>query len=387
MEYVKIKEFAEVVSGSTPKTNRGEYWDGQYPWITPAEINSDTRYVYDTQRKLTDLGVKSSSLKLLKKNTVLLTSRAPIGKVAIAGVDLYCNQGFKNLICNEEVACPKYLYYWLSSKTAYLNSLGRGATFKEISKSIVEEIEIPILPIEKQTKVADVLDKAQELIDKRKEQIAACEELIKSLFYHMFGDPVTNSKKWKKRNIGSRFVVKTGATPLRDEKEYWEKGSIPWIKTAELTGALILESEECITHLGCRNSSVSFLPKETILIAMYGQGKTRGMTGKLGIEATTNQACAALLPNSLDNQDFVWSQLKLTYNDLRNLGRGGNQPNLNLNLVKGFEIIVPPIDLQNDFAQKVEKIEQQKQRLQQSLTELENNFNALMQRAFKGELF
>ena len=120
---------------------------------------------------------------------------------------------------------------------------------------------------------------------------------------------------------------------------------------------------------------------------MYGQGKTRGMTGKLGIEATTNQACAALLPTDKNNQDFIWIQLRCLYEELRNLGRGGNQPNLNTNLIKSFEILFPPIELQNQFAEIVASIQKQKELLNESLVELENNFNSLMHRAFKGELF
>ena len=152
-DWVKIGTVAEVVGGSTPKTDKKEYWDGEYYWITPAEISEDDLVVYKTQRTLTELGVRSSSLRRLPTGTILLSSRAPIGKVAIAGVEMYCNQGFKNLVCGKELN-PIYGYALLKYNTEYLNSLGRGATFKEISKAIVENIYIPVPPIERQNDFA-----------------------------------------------------------------------------------------------------------------------------------------------------------------------------------------------------------------------------------------
>ena len=152
-DWVKIGAVAEVVGGSTPKTDRPEYWDGNFCWVTPAELKEDDFIVTHTQRSLTEKGVGSCSLRRLPVGTVLLSSRAPIGKVAIAGVDMYCNQGFKNLICGEKLNSV-YVYALLKYNSDYLNSLGRGATFKEISKSIVENIYIPVPAIARQNEFA-----------------------------------------------------------------------------------------------------------------------------------------------------------------------------------------------------------------------------------------
>ena len=141
--WVTIKEIGTVVGGATPKTDHDEYWGGSYRWITPAELDADSGYIYDSVRKLTKAGVESCSLQEMPVGTVILSSRAPIGKVAIAGNTFYCNQGFKNIICKEGIT-PRYLYTVLLLNVEYLNSLGRGATFKEISKGIVESIRIPV---------------------------------------------------------------------------------------------------------------------------------------------------------------------------------------------------------------------------------------------------
>ena len=185
-DWKAISEIGKVVGGATPKTNVVDYWDGEYRWITPAELSADSGYIYDSIRKLTKAGVDSCSLQEMPANTVILSSRAPIGKVAIAGNTFYCNQGFKNIICNSEVL-PRYLYTVLLLNTEYLNSLGRGATFKEISKSIVENIKIPVPSLELQEQFAafvEQTDKSKLAIQRSLDKL---ELLKKSLMQEYFG--------------------------------------------------------------------------------------------------------------------------------------------------------------------------------------------------------
>lgn len=181
-----ISTVCTVVGGATPKTKIEKYWNGDAFWITPAEIDNNTVYVYQTERKLTEEGVRSASLTLMPINTVLLSSRAPIGKVAITGIPMYCNQGFKNLICGPKVE-PRFLYELLSYNNDYLNSLGRGATFKELSKSIVESVRIPVPSIELQeqfTTIAEQVDKSKFVIQRAIDKL----ELLKaSLMQEYFG--------------------------------------------------------------------------------------------------------------------------------------------------------------------------------------------------------
>ncbi|MGI6366686.1 MAG: restriction endonuclease subunit S [Bacillota bacterium] len=164
--------------------------------VTPAEIEDTDVVISDTVRKITAKAIADTGLTQLPKGTVLLSSRAPIGKVAITGVEMYCNQGFKNLICSERIY-NKFLFWFLKGRTEYLNSLGRGATFKEISKRIVEDIYVPLPPLEIQRKIAKTLDTVSEILAMRKQQLAELDNLIKSIFYDMFGDPVTIEKGWE----------------------------------------------------------------------------------------------------------------------------------------------------------------------------------------------
>lgn len=179
---VKLGDICTIVSGSTPKSSHAEYWDGENVWITPVELNDNVSVICTSQRKITEQAICDAHLKPFPAGTVLLSSRAPIGKVAIAGVEMYCNQGFKNLICSEKI-WNKYLFWFLKSKKEYLNSLGRGATFKEISKEIVSQIEIPLPQLPEQQRIASILDKIESLVVLCNKQIMKLDELVKSRFY------------------------------------------------------------------------------------------------------------------------------------------------------------------------------------------------------------
>ena len=184
--WTPISQIGTVVGGATPKTNVPEYWDGEYRWITPAELDNAAGYIYDSERKLTKAGVESCSLQELPVGTVILSSRAPIGKVAIAGATFYCNQGFKNIICGDSVN-PIYLYTLLKYNTDYLNSLGRGATFKEISKSIVNNIKIPVPPLPLQEQFAEYVKKTDLAKSAVKKSLEKAETLRAALMQKYFG--------------------------------------------------------------------------------------------------------------------------------------------------------------------------------------------------------
>jgi len=181
-----ISEIGQVVSGATPKTSRYEYWNGDNVWITPAELSDESFVIYDSERKLTYEGVDSCAVTLLPVGTVILSSRAPIGKVAIAGVEMYCNQGFKNII-PRNVVSSIYLYELLKMETEYLKSLGRGATFKEISKQIVENIRVKVPPIELQNQFATFVNHVNKSKVEVKRALDEAQLLFDSLMQKYFG--------------------------------------------------------------------------------------------------------------------------------------------------------------------------------------------------------
>ncbi|MGU9350332.1 restriction endonuclease subunit S [Clostridium perfringens] len=382
MTYMNLIDVCDFQGGSQPPKDK---WITQYKdgYIRMLQIRDFTQ-----KRDERDYVEVSNRIKICKKDDVLIARYgASVGKI-LTGLEGAYNVAIIKSIPSKLID-KRYLYYYFNSSyfQNFLKNVGSRAAQAGFNKEDLREAKIFVPKIEHQRNIVSILNKSKNLIERRKNQIEQLDLLVKSKFIEMFGDPVTNLKKWDKVAIGEMFEIKTGATPSRKENSYWEGGTIPWVKTTELKEYIINETEEYITEDGFNNSSVNLLPKDTILIAMYGQGKTRGMTGKLGIEATTNQACAAILPNNNENMDFVWYQLRLLYDELRALGQGGSQPNLNTNLVKTYQLIFPPVELQNEFERFIKHIDKLKFEIEQSLKELEDNFNSLMQKAFKGELF
>ena len=194
-----IKALAEVstlVGGGTPSRLEQAYFDGAIPWATPTDVTKlQGRHLTVTKEKITDNGLKNSSAKLLPARSVLLTSRATIGFVAINSVPMATNQGFINFICGPDLI-PEYLAYWLSKQREYLISLASGTTFKEVSKGVVKNLKIPLPPLAEQQRIVDILDRAASIQRLRAEADAKLRELIPALFVDMFGDPVTNPKGW-----------------------------------------------------------------------------------------------------------------------------------------------------------------------------------------------
>ena len=377
----KLGEVCTIVSGSTPKTSVTSYWDGNIKWITPAELNEDTFYIMDSVRHITEEGKEKTGLSYLPTGTVILSSRAPIGKTAIAGCEMCCNQGFKNLICSDAVY-NEYLYFFLKSKTDYLNSLGRGATFKEISKSIVENIEIPLPEVNQQKEIAEKFKKLEQLISLRKQQLAKLDELVKARFVEMFGDPVNNPMNYPKSQLGKVCDVRDGT---HDSPEYYDVG-YPLVTSKNVTGGKIdlsecnLISEDDYKKI-CERSKVD---RGDIIMPMIGTVGKPVIVNAEPMFAIKNVALIKFTPDSLVTNIYIKTLLESDYFDRAVLDkiRGGTQKFIALGDIRKLEIILPDLKHQQCFSAFVERVDQQKQTVQQSLEKLELMKKALMQEYF-----
>ena len=378
-EYKKLGEICQIVTGSTPKTSVQEYWGGKYPWVTPAELKGDV-FIDDTERHITDEAVAHTNVTLLPIGTVLLSSRAPIGKVAITTREMYCNQGFKNLICSDTIF-NKYLYFWLKGKTDYLNSLGRGATFKEISKSIVENIQIPLPPIQSQQSIVSELDKINELICLKKEQLKDYDNLAQSIFYEMFGDPVANDKKWDIESLGKVCDVRDGT---HDSPQYLQESPYILITSKNLVNGKIdysnvnYISEEDYIAINKRSQ----VDDGDIIMAMIG---TIGNPIIVKLEehkfCIKNVALIKFFNDSLVSNKYVHSLLNnesyLTF--IKSQNKGGTQKFVALGTIRKLPIPIPPLSYQQQFAQRIKLIEQQKAEIQNTIADLETLLASRMQ--------
>jgi len=196
-----IGDVCDVVNGGTPKTGVSEYWDGPHQWITPAEMGKRaTPYIGQTERTITDAGLQNSSARLLPEQSVIISSRAPIGHLVINTAPMATNQGCKGLVPRNGLD-SKYLYYYLASIVPLLNDLGTGATFKEISGGKLKEIPVPVAPLPEQHRIVAILDETFDGITTAKANAEKNLQNAHDLFEgHL--QSVLRNKKWKLKTLG-----------------------------------------------------------------------------------------------------------------------------------------------------------------------------------------
>ena len=380
---VTLSSLCQFLNGGTPPKSESRYFEGDIPWITSADITSP---IVDAARSfITDEAVSASATNKVPAGTVLLVTRTGVGKVAVAGVDLCFSQDITAILPDKGQLDTAYLVHFLRTKQDYLLSMARGATIKGVTRNVITDLVIPLPPLPEQRRIAAILDQADALRAKRREALAQLDRLAQAVFVEMFGAPETNPKNLRKSAISDIAEVSTGSTPSRGSGDFYG-GSIPWVKTTEVTGEVIHDTEEKLTEAGLRSIRGKLHPANSILVAMYGQGQTRGRAALLAIEASCNQACGVIRPSEHYLPRFMFAQLLLSYDRLRALGRGGNQENLNLQLLGSFEVLVPPLALQQTFVTRMSAIDALKAKHRTALAELDALFASLQHRAFRGEL-
>ena len=305
MKQYKLKEVADIYSGATPFTkNKSFYEGGKISWITPKDLSGyDHKYIYSGQRNITEEGFKSCATSILPQGTVLFSSRAPIGYVAIAGTELCTNQGFKSFVCNAELLDNQYLYYYLIKNKDKLEALGNGSTFKEISRKTLAEYQIELPSIDKQREsVKDLID-----LDDRYDQnclvLQKLEELMECIYYDCFGSKAVDNESTA---LGNVVDVITGGTPSTKIESYWNNGIYYWYTPSDVTSnknMISYGSQSKITISGLTNSSAKLIQPNSILMS------SRATIGEAIInmfEATTNQGMLSLV---LKNEEISVLQL------------------------------------------------------------------------------
>lgn len=389
-QYKKIGEICTVISGTTPKSNKTEYWNGNRVWITPAEISEDSVFISDSERHITDIATKESSIKSFPKGTVILSSRAPIGKVAIAGCEMYCNQGFKNLICSDAIY-NGYLYFYLKAKKDYLNALGRGATFKEISKKIVENIEVPLPEIPEQKRIAAILFKIDTIIQRRNGQLQKLDELVKSRFIEMFGDPKKNPNGWHKCFLRDVMKVPASNGFFAKPEDYTINGNAGIICVGDVVNRKYsnvkqlrranADEKQFLKYkvkygdiLFCRSSLVkagiakaSILPKQTPEDLLFECHVIR-------VQLDMN----IIIPEYMQ----AFTETDYFRNQMIGKSKTATMTTIGQKDVISGEILLPPIELQKNFEKFTEQVDKSKIAIQKSLDGLETLKKSLMQQYF-----
>ena len=391
IQYKKLGEICDFVSGGTPSKTKNEYWkNGNIPWIKISDFKE--KYIKCSDEKITKNGLENSSAKLLKKGTILYTIFASVGKVAILDIEATTNQAIVGVNLKENNLVDKdFLYYFLCSIENNIKRQARGVAQNNINISILKNVCIPILPISSQKNIVKILMRLEDILENFKQKKILINFLNKSLFATMFGDIKTNDKNWEIKKFheiisiltdyhanGSYKILKDNVE-LLDFKEY-----ALMIRTTDLENNNFIKGVKYINE-----KAYNFLKKTKIfggelIINKIGSAGNVYLMPYLNIPVSLGMNQFMIRLKKDYSNIFYYKLLTTEYytNVIKSNVQGAVTKTITKEAIKNIDIIIPPIELQNKFAERVEKIEKLSFEIEEAIKEAENLYNSLISKYF-----
>ncbi len=382
-EMVRLGDVCEIARGGSPRPIE-KYITTEKTginWIKIGDTSSESMYITETREKIIPEGMKKS--RYVQAGDFLLSNSMSFGRPFILKIDGCIHDGWLVLRDKMNHFQKEYLYYALSSKSTYnkFKALAVGGVVNNLNSTIVKQVEFPLPPLEVQKQIAKTFDVASELISLRKKQLAELDNLIKATFYDMFGDPVVNEKGWGVSKLGELCKIVRGGSPRPIEK--YLGGTVPWIKIGDATNGdniYLHNTRESIIEKGVTKSR--YIKTGSMIFANCGV--SLGFARIITFDGCIHDGWLAF--NNISeklNRIFLLKQLNEMTLYFRGIAPGGTQPNLNTNIMRKVSVIIPPIDRQNQFAEIVTKIEEQKALVQKAIDESQYMFDSLMSQYFE----
>lgn len=384
-----IGEVFRVVNGGTPKTGVSEYWDGTHKWITPAEMgNLPSPYLTTSRRTLTDEGLRVGA-ELVPPQTIILSSRAPIGHLVINEVPMAFNQGCKGLIPSPGIS-SKFAYYFLLAHVPLLESLGTGATFKELSSGKLKEVLFSYPPLPEQHRIVDILDEAFDCAATAKANTEKNLQNVRAIFEsHLQSVFTQRGDGWVDTQLEEVGTTQTGTTPKTSERSNYGN-FMPFVKPGDfqVDGSIDYEGDG-LSEIGA--SANRKVPAGSVLMVCIGA--TIGKCGYSDRAVTTNQQINAFTPNPGVNHKFIYYQMNTEDFQRRVIHASGQAtlPIINKSKWSALTVVLPPtlaeqVRLANEFDLLRDQTQHLKAVYQQKLNALDELKKSLLYQAFAGLL-
>lgn len=373
MEYTSIGESCSVVSGGTPSRSKNEYWEnGNIPWIKIGNIKS--KYVNEYDELITEQGLNNSSAKLLKKGTILYTIFATLGEVGILDIEACTNQAIAGINITDPRITTDYLYYYLKSKKDYVNNIGRGVAQNNINLTTLKNFEIPLIDVDKQLNIVEILEKVERMICLKEKEIDDLDLLIKARFIEMFGDPIVNEKGWRTKPLLDMGQCKNGMNFHYDDKGI----DINCLGVCDFKNFSVIDNTKVLPTVSLNEMpSEEYLLKDDDIVFVRSNGN-KALVGRSlvvypgNVPTTFSGFC--IIYRKYDNEIIVPYLLRVLKTDsvrMKMSGRGANIQNLNQQILGTLVIPVPPIELQEQFADFVQQVDKSRFDIKKSIIELE----------------
>ena len=378
----KLGEVATFIGGGTPTKSKSEYYTGNIPWATVRDMKS--YQLYKTEFNITEDAVKNSATNILPSGTIIISTHVGLGKICILMQETAINQDLKGVLLNSEII-KSYFSYWYQSQSQQIINNGKGATVKGVTLAFIKGLNIPVPPLSEQAEIVSELDLLNEIIEKKRLQLKELDNLSQAIFYDMFGDPVANEKGWDvKRLKGITTKIGSGATPKGGDKSYKEEG-ISLIRSLNVFNNVFkykdlafIDAEQAAK---LKNVIVETLD---VLLNITGASVARCCVVPSSILPARVNQHVAIIRAKRENLHPIFLSSQFTskpyqqYLLLLSKGNGATREALTKNQLENLPIILPPLSPQQEFAEKITAIEEQKKRIQASLAETETLLNSRM---------
>lgn len=398
---ITLNDIGKWGSGGTPKRTNPAYYGGDIPWLIIGDINDG--YVNEAKTFITEEGLKNSSAKLVPSNTLLIAMYGSIGKLGITQMECATNQAIAYCHTNDSLVSKKFVFYYLLSMRQTLLGEGKGGAQQNISQTVLKAFSFPLPPLNEQKRIAKKLDELLATVESIKTRLDNAPTIIKRFRQSILAAATSGklteewrgengiTEEWGELTVDDIAKVGTGNTPLKSNTSFYENGDIPWL-TSSVTGSpYVKEADKFVTQTAIDECKLKLYNSGTLLVAMYGEGKTRGQVTELTFPASINQACAAVM---IDEDKIEKSYLKMrlqeNYAEIRMLAEGGNQPNLNLSKVRSITVPTPSREEQKEIVSQVESLFTLADTLEEKIEAAKKRVDRLTQsilaKAFRGEL-
>ena len=390
---IKLRQAFDLQMGKTPARNRPDYWNGDHKWISIADIGNAGKILTKTKESITEAGIDGSGIKVVPQGTVIMSFKLSIGKTAITSEDMYTNEAIMAFIDNGKFAVDTDYLYHLCCGTNWTAGTNKAVMGLTLNKATLLEKEIPLPDINEQHEIATKLDKIDAIIAERQQQLELIDQAVKSRFIELFGDPIANPLGWPVKRLDDISVLITnGNTPKGGSDNYVSEGIVflrsqnVWRNKIDLDDVAYIDAA---THADMAKSS---LHDKDILITKTGRINTENSS--LGRAALFRGADNSANINGhvylvrLDRTTVPEYVVAILTGEpyrryIRKVCVGGiDKRQINLDQVEDFPIILPPIELQEQFAAFVEQTDKSKLAVQKGLQELEILKKSLMQQYF-----
>lgn len=385
MEKVKLGDIATIQSGGTPSRSQISYWkDGTIPWVKISDIK--TKHLNHTEEFITEEGLAHSAAKIFKPGTILYTIFATLGECCILDVEATTNQAIVGIQIRNKLFNQEFLYYFLTSTKTKIVELGRGVAQNNINMKILKDMPIPLLPIKQQCKIAAILHKIDDLIDKRRQQLALLDTLVKSRFVEMFEN---ENSSWPEVKIEDLCIQsRTGpfGSALHHD-EFVEEGVFVLGIDNAVENKFSYKKMRYITkekYEQLKRYTVS--PGDVIITIMGTVGRSAVIPDDIPVAINTKHLACLTLDRKKANPYFISCAFQMhphIVSQLDGQATGAIMDGLNLTKIRNLHFQCPPLENQNEFVKFYSQTDKSKQTIQQSLEQLETLKKALMQQYFE----